>query len=669
MENLPIGFTILQVAAFDADKGENAMFKYVLADPSGAFRIDPASGAINVKDSSKLDRELNDRIVMKVSAVEAKPNINPDLAEPKPSIVEVNLLDSNDNNPQFFPSNVYTFSVLETAASGTLIGSVYASDKDINENGLVIYHKQNDTISQNVPFEVFPYNGSIFVSDTFAHLTSKPEQFTFFIVASDMAKLHHERRTGVAIVRVNVTDINNSVPEFIGAPFEAYVGESLPEGAYVTQIMATDADTVDNSLEYSIVAGNDEKQFIIDSRNGKIYTSAVLDYETKQSFDLLVQVSDGINTAVAPLLVNLVDINDNPPTFTFDLYNFTVVEEMEANITAGAVLATDRDSGKNAELRYNIIGDYANELFYIEQKTGNIKTRVRLDRELDSKLEFLVVAYDGGIPQLSGSTRVVVTIDDINDNAPYFEKPRYVLEVPEEIEPPHEIFQFNAQDHDFGDNAVVKYLILNGNDDKMFNINADSGLISTSGRLDYETIPEYRLFIAARNLRPFQGPNAANIVNPSVEVVIKVKDINDELVNFDKKSYHFRIPENLPRGTLIGSVNATNLKRFEEGEQEIVYWMAEMEKTTGGMAKSKFNINSQTGEIIVIDNINRDAPANEKLFKFRVLSRDLLSINSINSSVAVTVEILDEVSLIIQVLSMFTNSNICPTERQLSHIQ
>lgn len=104
---------------------------------------------------------------------------------------------------------------------------------------------------------------------------------------------------------------------------EAYVGESLPEGAYVTQIMARDADQ-DTVLEYSIVAGNDEKMFIIESKSGRVYTSAVLDFETKPSYDLLVQCSDGINTAVAPLLVNLVDINDNVPTFTHEYYNFTV---------------------------------------------------------------------------------------------------------------------------------------------------------------------------------------------------------------------------------------------------------------------------------------------------------------------------------------------------------
>lgn len=94
-----------------------------------------------------------------------------------------------------------------------------------------------------------------------------------------------------------------------------------------------------------------------------------------------------------------------------------VVEEMESNITVGTVLATDKDSGKNSEIRYSIIGEHANELFFMEQTSGNIKTRVKIDREVESKLEFLVIAYDGGIPQLSGSTHVLITVEDINDNA------------------------------------------------------------------------------------------------------------------------------------------------------------------------------------------------------------------------------------------------------------
>lgn len=96
MENLPRGFTVLQVFAVDADKGPNAEFNYTLEDPSGGFKIDEKTGWISVRDPTKLDRETQSKIQMKVSALEKKPFSN---NRPTTS-VEINLLDANDNNPQ-----------------------------------------------------------------------------------------------------------------------------------------------------------------------------------------------------------------------------------------------------------------------------------------------------------------------------------------------------------------------------------------------------------------------------------------------------------------------------------------------------------------------------------------------------------------------------------------
>jgi hypothetical protein len=312
---------------------------------------------------------------------------------------------------------------------------------------------------------------------------------------------------------------------------------------------------------------------------------------------------------------------------------------MAENVTIGSVLALDRDSGKNAVVRYSIIGDQASDAFYIEPLTGNIKSRLRLDRESESRIEFMVIAYDSGIPQLSGTTSVIVSIEDINDNAPFFEQNQYVLEVAEEVDPPLDIFQIKASDRDINDNAVIKYLILAGNEDNAFNINTESGLLSTAEKLNFEKKSEYQLFVAARNLRPFQGPNALNIVNPSVQVTIKVRNINDELVVFDQQSYYFRIFESLPRSQTVGYVNATNPGRLPN-EQDIIYWIGEENKKQRG----KFSINSKTGELVLMDSIDRDFPSNEQSFKLKIFARDRLSINTYNTSVPVIVDVLDVVS-------------------------
>lgn len=69
----------------------------------------------------------------------------------------------------------------------------------------------------------------------------------------------------------------------------------------------------------------------------------------------------------------------------------------------------------------------------------------------------------------------------------------------------------------------MKYRIIGGNDDKNFEINEDTGVVYTTKKLDYETKPEYSLQVASFNIKPFQGPTAATLGNPVVNLVVKVQ--------------------------------------------------------------------------------------------------------------------------------------------------
>ncbi|GFY64504.1 cadherin-89D [Trichonephila inaurata madagascariensis] len=588
MENLPPGFTVVQVSAFDEDSGDNAEFRYELEDESGAFSIDPAGGSISVKDPSKLDRETKDVIRMRL-------------------LWKFTCWMPTDNNPQFVPSSVYVFSATEVDEPYSIVGQVIALDPDLDVNGVVRYRRQNDSLT----------------------IREKPARYSFFVQASDLARIESERRSSVAVVNVNIKDINNNAPEFIGAPYEAFIGESLPPGALVYQLQAKDPDS-DTVLEFSIVAGNDEGNFIVNSKTGQVLTAAVMDYEKKQSYDLLVQVSDGINTAVSPMTVNVVDINDQQPVFTHSYYNFSIVEEMQENVTVGSILALDGDSGRNAIVRYKILGDNAKEAFEIDE-AGNILSRRRLDREKEAMIDFLVVAFDAGTPQLSGTATVGVRVEDINDSPPYFDSDTYVVSVPEEETPPYTVHKMHAKDDDTGENAVLKYLIVGGNEEKMFTIDEDNGVVTTADKLNFERQSEYVLHVAARNVKPFQGPQASALAIPFVKL-----DVNDELVVFDRQSYQFRIPENLPRSERIGYLNATNLHRSQK-DQSIIYWIGD------GNSQERFWINPRSGELVLTETVDRDPPNNQQVFQLRIFARDQLSSNTFNTSVPVVI-VIDDVN-------------------------
>ncbi|KAG1665576.1 Protocadherin Fat 4 [Nymphon striatum] len=613
MENLPLHFSVLQVLALDEDQGQNGKFLYKIDDNSGPFEIDENAGWI------------------RVFAVEKNPNVAPD-AKPSFTVVEVHLLDANDNNPKFLPSSIYSFSVDETAPPGTIIGYVRAIDADLGKNGKVSYHMKNDSLSIGTPFGVESTNGTIFILDRFQGIQNKPNQYTIFVVAEDQPSNEFETRSSVAVVRININDINNSPPEFFDIPYNAFVGESLPPGTTVIQLKAKDRDS-NTVLTFDLKLGNEDGHFIVDSKTGVVRTAVTLDYEKKTSYDMLVSASDGGNIATTPLSINVVDVNDQHPSFKKELYNFSIIEEMGTNLTVGHILAVDGDSGKNARVRYRLLGSEANKAFQIDD-FGNIYTVRRLDREKEEKIGFTVVAFDAGSPQLSGTTNVEVTVQDINDNPPHFALSEYQVESEEEMKPPFIVHKLKAEDVDLGANANITYDIIGGNEDGIFGIEGESGLIYTKKKLDYEVKAQYVLIVRAKDVLPYQGPDARTIKNPTTAVIVQVKDTNDELVKFVQNTYSFNIKEDLARGSTVGLVNASNRHRASS-EQQVSYWISR------GNEKGKFWLNPKTGAIILLETVDRDRPGNERAFTFEVSAKDEKSTNVQNATSIIRVNIND----------------------------
>ena len=106
-----------------------------------------------------------------------------------------------------------------------------------------------------------------------------------------------------------------------GAPIfdeESYgfsIGEHAELAATVGTVSATDPQ--EDSITYSITAGNGEGKFAIGSATGAIAVAAALDFETTGSYSLTVQASDGTNSATGSVHVTVTDANDAPvPTPT-----------------------------------------------------------------------------------------------------------------------------------------------------------------------------------------------------------------------------------------------------------------------------------------------------------------------------------------------------------------
>lgn len=134
------------MTAVDLDTGNNARLSYRLQG-STAFRISPNTGWIYL--ARALDRETLDRHALTVLATD-----NGSPAATASTSVLVTVLDDNDNDPRF-EKEFYGFELLENLPSGTLVGSVSASDPDLGKNALLRYA----VVQANSSFTVDPDTG------------------------------------------------------------------------------------------------------------------------------------------------------------------------------------------------------------------------------------------------------------------------------------------------------------------------------------------------------------------------------------------------------------------------------------------------------------------------------------------------------------------------------
>lgn len=185
VENLPSGFSVLQVNAIDRDQGENADFIFVISDesPEGAFLIDQRTGWITVRDQELLDREVRNKIAMTVQAIEKIEPYGDANQESSFVQIEVMLLDANDNTPQFDLGNLYEFKASQNAPVGHIIGFITAKDPDEGRNGMILYELKPPKGTGSVPLRLDSKTGALMVSSSL-----KRGKIAIFVEASDQVR-------------------------------------------------------------------------------------------------------------------------------------------------------------------------------------------------------------------------------------------------------------------------------------------------------------------------------------------------------------------------------------------------------------------------------------------------------------------------------------------------
>ncbi|XP_040023569.1 cadherin-7 [Gasterosteus aculeatus] len=409
----------------DVDKGDGKV-KYVLSGEgsSSIFTIDENTGDIHA--TKRLDREAQAYYTLQAQAVDRITSIP---VEPRSEFV-VKVQDINDNEPKFL-DGPYLAGVPEMSPLGTMVVQVAATDADdptYGNSARVVY-----SIIHGQPyFSVEPKTGVIRTALPNMDRETR-DQYVLVIQAKDMVG-QMGGLSGTTSVTVTLTDVNDNPPRFTHKNYLHAVPESLPVQSVVARIKAADADIGSNAeMDYRIMDGDGPGVFNIttdeSTQDGVIVLLKPLDFETKSTFSLRIEatnrnidsdfLSAGPFSDTASVRVTVEDVNE-PPVFSPPLSRMLVSEDARVGTSIGKVSAHDPDTSGNA-IRYSIDRNTDLERFFnVDALSGVISSAKPLDREANLIHNLTVFAIETQDPTQIGKGVAVITVLDINDNAPVF---------------------------------------------------------------------------------------------------------------------------------------------------------------------------------------------------------------------------------------------------------
>lgn len=221
------------------------------------------------------------------------------------------------------------------------------------------------------------------------------------------------------------------------------------------------------------------------------------------------------------------------------------------------VSATDKDSSTNGDVSYSIVDGVGKFRFDIDSSTGYVSTTTSLDRETQNTYTLNLQTRDGGSPPRITNSTLIVTVEDINDNTPYFRPATYAKVLLTEDTAIGTMFlTVSATDADVGVNQRIIYSL--GGDEGRFQVNRTTGELTTISSLNRETKTDYTLTVTASDSG--LSPNSA-----TVKVMVTVIDINDNTPAFTLTSYSSVILENSANGTFVSKVSATDSDDGDNG--------------------------------------------------------------------------------------------------------
>lgn len=439
-EDTPVGSHVYTLNGTDPEG--NPVSYHISFDPSArsVFSVDPNFGTITLVE--ELDREREDEIEATISISDGL-----NLVAEKVTIL---VTDANDEAPRFI-QEPYVVQVPEDILAGSSIAKVHAVDRDTGSGGSVTYFLQNP---HSTKFAMDRHSGVLRLQPGATLDYEKARTHFVTVVAKDGGGRLRGADvvfSATATVTVNVEDVQDMAPVFVGTPYYGYVYEDTLPGSEVLTVVAMDGDQgKPNRILYSLMNGSDGA-FEINETSGAIYVMQSPAQLRRDVYELHVQVTEVSSAgtpaaqAMVPVTIRIVDLNNHPPTFYGESgpqnrFELSMYEHPpQGEILRGLkITVNDSDQGANAKFNLRLVGPggifrvVPQTVLNEAQVTIIVENSAAIDFEKFKVLTFKLLAIEVNTPEKFSSTAdVVIQLLDTNDNVPKFTSHYYVARIPE----------------------------------------------------------------------------------------------------------------------------------------------------------------------------------------------------------------------------------------------
>ncbi|XP_067660593.1 protocadherin-11 X-linked-like [Haliotis asinina] len=615
-ESVSVNSSFAVEGAIDPDTGRNALQTYDILRADGVFDLDikknlDGGSVVNLIVRETLDRERRDfyriYLMAKDGGIPRKSSL---------LMVNITVTDINDNAPEFAFAQ-YNATVKEVVSIGHVVLRITASDADASISWRPFYRiSPLQSGEARKFFNMNPRTGEITVISSLSEIQGRKLKFVVECVDGDTPPL-----VGQSEVEIFVQDTENTEPVInLNLLNSGMVSESHKLGTVVAHLAASDPDSGRNGyVKCSIVSSTFAIQNL-DVSEYKVTLKRFLDRESEGEVGGIITCQDEgeppLNITES-FTMTVLDENDNKPTFTKEVYEVTIEENNQPNVTLLQVTALDSDYGDNGKVHYSII-EGRNSGVTISQQ-GEITALLSFDREDKVQIPLTILAQDNGTPSLNSTATVVINLQDVNDVAPTFSQSIYSFEIPENTPRGTQVGKVSVYDLDDGRNGEVFLSIeLLFEDIESFPISVtQTGELKTTRPLDRERENHFEFAILATD-------KGREPITSTAKIFVDVNDKNDNVpVLFFPSAMNdtISVAYNTDPGTVVMNIDAIDNDAGDNGKLE--YVLTSIERVEIRLEDVEFDDQTEE-ELFSLD------PETGEITLFRYPTLDDLGVYSLN---------------------------------------